>query len=337
MLPVPDLGTRAGSLVAARPVKQRPRRVPSCGHLGYSHDWTGVAWRAKERSRTARLVLPHSLACADQAGALSVAFPARSTGVYRFPVELAASIAVAGRDASTERPGMTTVTGRAIKPVPRHCSPGVARRIPFRQRSCSHRGLVCLSQCYVVVVASIVVKCCSCGRRVKARPSRTDVKGRYGNPYAHQDLYGRRCAGGTSERVGTKAVTVEPPVEAMSPPAGRAVAAEPLVVVSGGSVRTSLSFPLGLHDRLGVALREYRWTLPDLLRRGLRDVPSVEVAEACWRAQRGERCAPRGVQMATEIKEALDTLAGDWRMSRSQVAGLLLTLVLDDLTVAPIT
>lgn len=197
------------------------------------------------------------------------------------------------------------------------------------------RRVACLSKCYVAVV-SIVVKCCSCGRRVKARPSRTDGDGRYGNPYAHNDSYARRCAGGTSERVGTKAVTVDPLVEAISQPAGRAVAAEP-PAVSGGSVRTSLSFPIGLHDRLGVALTEYRWTLPDLLRRGVRNPPSVDVAEACWRAQRGERCAPRGVQMATEIKDGLDKLAVEWRMSRSQVARLLLTLVLDDLAVPPIT
>jgi hypothetical protein len=124
-------------------------------------------------------------------------------------------------------------------------------------------------------------------------------------------------------------VPVDPPrpVDVVPAFAGRATARV------SGAVRTSLSFPLSLHDRLALAVGEYRWNLPDLLRRGLASPPSIKVAEVCWRVQRGERCAPRGMQMDAGIAQGLDRLAGEWRMNRSQVARVLLTLVLDDLGV----
>jgi O-acetyl-ADP-ribose deacetylase len=57
----------------------------------------GPVWRGGRKNEAELLAscYRNSLACADQVAALSVAFPAISTGVYRFPLDQATTIAVA--------------------------------------------------------------------------------------------------------------------------------------------------------------------------------------------------------------------------------------------------
>jgi O-acetyl-ADP-ribose deacetylase len=57
----------------------------------------GPVWRGGRKGEADLLAScsRNSLACADQVGARSVAFPAISTGIYRYPLAAAASIAVA--------------------------------------------------------------------------------------------------------------------------------------------------------------------------------------------------------------------------------------------------
>jgi O-acetyl-ADP-ribose deacetylase len=57
----------------------------------------GPVWRGGRKNEADLLAscYRNSLACADQVGARSVAFPAISTGIYRYPLAAAAAIAIA--------------------------------------------------------------------------------------------------------------------------------------------------------------------------------------------------------------------------------------------------
>jgi hypothetical protein len=103
------------------------------------------------------------------------------------------------------------------------------------------------------------------------------------------------------------------------------------------SRKTSLNLPITLLERLETTRLEHRWTLPDLLRRGVEHPPSKPVAEEFWRDHRGQRASPRGLALDSKVDADLEKLSKLWRMSRSQVAAVVLTHTLatiDDGTIA---
>ena len=53
-----------------------------------------VARRRARRGRPARVVLPRAIELAEEVAATSIAFPAISCGIYRYPAEEAVEIAV---------------------------------------------------------------------------------------------------------------------------------------------------------------------------------------------------------------------------------------------------
>jgi hypothetical protein len=101
------------------------------------------------------------------------------------------------------------------------------------------------------------------------------------------------------------------------------------------SRKTSLNLPISLLERLEATRQEQRWTLPDLLRRGVEHPPTQPVAEELWRAHRGQRASPRGLALDNEVDAALDKLAKAWRMSRSQVAAAVLSHTLTTIASDP--
>lgn len=77
--------------------------------FGLPAEWVihtvGPVWRGGDEGEAVLLASCYrsSLACADDLGAVTVAFPSISTGVYGYPVRPAAEVAVAAvRDAVTE-------------------------------------------------------------------------------------------------------------------------------------------------------------------------------------------------------------------------------------------
>ena len=78
---------------AHRRVRRHHRR-PATRPLGHPHSGPTYA-RTKDKSHLLAACFRSSLGVADELGAATVAFPAISTGVYRWPLEDAARIAVA--------------------------------------------------------------------------------------------------------------------------------------------------------------------------------------------------------------------------------------------------
>jgi hypothetical protein len=110
-----------------------------------------------------------------------------------------------------------------------------------------------------------------------------------------------------------------------SRPARPASSVQPERQSKPSSRKTSLNLPISLLERLEATRLEERWTLPDLLRRGIEHPPSQRVAEEIWRAHRGQRASPRGLALDSQVDAALDTFSKEWRMSRSQVAAAVLS------------
>ena len=89
-------------------------KATTAGRLPAQHvvHTVGPVWRGGERGEQALLASCHrrSLEVAAALGCRTVAFPAISTGIYGYPVELAAGIAVAStRAAMADLPGIQLV------------------------------------------------------------------------------------------------------------------------------------------------------------------------------------------------------------------------------------
>ena len=75
--------------------RQAHRGLPAARQVRGAHGGAGVAGRRCGRGRAARFLLPARLEVAAAAGARTIAYPSISTGVYGYPVEAAAKVAVA--------------------------------------------------------------------------------------------------------------------------------------------------------------------------------------------------------------------------------------------------
>lgn len=97
----------------------------------------------------------------------------------------------------------------------------------------------------------------------------------------------------------------------------------------GSRIRSSANLPVSVWERVSAA-KDIRWELSEILACALqRPAATSESAERRHRSFRGELRVQRQYRATAEQRDLLDQLAGDWRMSRSEVVAVLLDAELD--------
>jgi len=104
----------------------------------------GPVWsRSEDRSALLASCYTESLRVADELGAQTVAFPAVSTGVYRWPIDDAARIAVhavRAADTAVQEARFVLFTWPCVRPPRPRPTSGTYRRRPIRKRSAQRPG-----------------------------------------------------------------------------------------------------------------------------------------------------------------------------------------------------